>query len=78
MRPITNISHEDYLNLIFKVFQTPNGKTLLKVWETQFIYRKTAQDGDGLLEVGLKTGEQNFILSIINLIEQQQEINNKG
>lgn len=68
MRPKTQITHTDYMSLIYKIFHTDDGKMLLDIWTDQFIFRKVAQDGDDLLSIGLKQGEVQFVLSIHNLI----------
>jgi len=75
MRTKTNLTHEEYLSLIYQVFTTRKGKLLLEIWTDQFLYRKSYQDGDDIGSVAYRDGEKGFILSIINLIEQQQEIN---
>jgi len=76
MRAQQRITQEQYLSLIIKIFNTPDGELLLSVWEQQFLYRKVANQGDDLLSIGLKQGEQQFVLSIINLMEDEAMKNN--
>lgn len=69
-----DITQEEYLKLIYKVFNTEEGQLLLDVWTKQFMFRKTAVDGDDLLSIGLKQGEQQFVMSIIQLMEQTEKM----
>lgn len=64
------ITQEDYFQLINTIFaNTDEGKLLLDIWVEQFMFRKTADHGDDLLSIGLKQGEQGFVLSIVNLLK---------
>jgi len=69
------MTHEEYLSLIYQVFTTRKGKLLLDVWESQFLHRKIMYEDDTIGNVGIRQGEQQFVLSIGALIEQQSEIN---
>lgn len=69
------LTHQEYLSLIYKVFTTDNGKLLLDTWTNQFLYRKIALEGSDLLSIGIKQGEQQFVLSLHQLIEQIEEEN---
>ncbi len=74
MSPNYELTQDDYFKLINYIFaETDEGKKLLEIWIDQFMFRKTAQDGDDLLTIGLKQGEQGFVLSIYNLIKQMKE-----
>lgn len=79
MSPTYDITQEDYLKLINYIFaETEEGKKLLNIWIDQFMFRKTALEGDDLLTIGLRQGEQGFVLSIHNLIKQiKNEKDNK-
>jgi len=67
-------TQDDYYKLINYIFaETDEGKKLLEIWIDQFMFRKTAQDGDDLLTIGLKQGEQGFVLSIHNLLNSMKE-----
>jgi len=76
MKPI-KLTHTEYLHLIFQTFTTEKGKLLLEAWESQFLFRKIANEGDDLLTIGIHQGEASFVLSILNLIEQENTNNNK-
>lgn len=78
MRKKIQLTHAEYISLMYQVFTTRKGKLLLELWEDQFLYRKIMNEDDTIGNIGIKQGEQQFILSIVNLIEQQQDINNKG
>ena len=74
MRNRPTVTQEDYYKLMVELFNTPNGKALLEIWEDQFLFKKVAIHGDDLLTIGLKQGEASFVLSIINLLEQEDQI----
>lgn len=73
LTPDINITYDEYLSLIYKVFTSTEGKLLLDVWKEQFLYRKIAMPGDIPLDIGIKQGEQQFVLSIINFIKQTKQ-----
>ena len=65
-----DITHDDYLKLINSIFTTDEGKLLIEVWTNQFLFKKIANYGDDLLDIGIRQGEAGFVLSIHNLLEQ--------
>lgn len=75
MRKKPQLTHEEYLSLIFQVFTTRKGKLLLDVLEDQFIYRKSYNEGDDFATTAFRDGQRDIILSIINHIENQEQIN---
>lgn len=78
LKPDIELTYDEYLSLIYKVFTSDDGKLLLDIWTKQFLYRKVAQPGDIPLDIGIKQGEQQFVLSIINLLKAtiKKETNN--
>jgi len=77
MRKKPQITQEEYMSLMFQVFTTRKGKLLLDVLEDQFIYRRMYNEGDDFATAAFRDGQKDVILSIINHIETQNEINNK-
>jgi len=75
MRKKPQLTHEEYLSLIFQVFTTRKGKLLLDVLEDQFVYRKSYNEGDDFATTAFRDGQKDIVLSIINHIESQIEIN---
>ena len=76
LTPDIEITYDEYLSLIYKVFTSEEGKLLLDIWTQQFLYRKVAQPGDIPIDIGIKQGEQQFVLSIHNLIKQTKKQEN--
>ena len=74
MRPKLQITTEDYQQLIFEVFTTEKGALLLEAFEDLFIYRPVALGEDDLISLGKRQGEFNFVLSIINLIDNKRKV----
>lgn len=70
MRPKIEITHEEYLQIIYRLFTSEEGNLVLDAWTDNLVYRKIAMEGMDPLEIGLRQGETNFILSIHNLIDQ--------
>jgi len=68
--PDIKLTHEEYLSLIYKIFTSSDGKLLLDIWTQQFLYKKIAMPGDIPLDIGIRQGEQQFVLSILNFIKQ--------
>lgn len=72
------LTEEDYYKLINYIFaETDEGKKLLEIWTELFMFRKTAIEGDDLLTIGLKQGEQGFVLSIHNLVNTWNQNTNQ-
>jgi len=74
MSPEKQLTHQEYLSLIYTIFNAPNGKLLLDIWTEQFLMtRKIANEGDDYLSIGIKQGEAQFVLSINQLLAQSKE-----
>ena len=65
------LTQEDYYKIIESVFSTNDGKLLLNIWEQSFLYKKIALEGDDLLTIGIRQGEAQFVLSIIQLLQSR-------
>ena len=74
MRPKIKLTQDEYFNIMYNLFTSEDGKLILDVWTDNFVYRKTALEGMKPLEIGLRQGETNFVLSIHNLINEMKNI----
>ena len=53
------------------VFNNEAGKKLLDKWTEQYVYVWIAHPNDTQISIGLKQGQANFVMDIINRLKQK-------
>ena len=73
-----SILKEEENSLYAIVFNTESGRKLLDKWQETYVHTWIAHPNDTQIGVGVKQGQANFVMGIINRLKQIEKGINNG